>query len=83
MKIEEIKNEEWYALFATDGSFQGMTLAPSFEMCVAMIKMLHKAKMSESFHELVKVRGFKIMPIKLTILANGDENKAFERTPTP
>lgn len=79
MKIEEIKEEEWYALFAPDGSFQGMTLAPDFPTCVAVCKMMHKYKLGESFFELTR-RGFKVMPIKLTIVQNGDENKPFQKS---
>jgi len=77
MKIEELKNEEMYCLFTPDGSAQLTTLAPDFPMCVAMIRMLHKAGMGESFHELLKVKGFMIMPVKVTIVQNGDENKPF------
>lgn len=76
MKIQEFKDEPMYALFANDGSWQGMTLAPDAASCIVLIKMLHKAKTSKSFHEL-SLSGFKVMPIKVTIVQNGDENKPF------
>jgi len=77
MIIEEVKDEEMYCLFAPDGSWQAMTLAPDFETCVAVIRMLHKNGLSKSFHELCKVGGFEIMPIKISFVQNGDENKPF------
>lgn len=78
MKIEEFENTEMYCLFAPDGSWQGMTLAPDFPTCVATIRMLHKHKMGQSFFELTQ-KGFKVMPIKVTIVQNGDENKPFAK----
>lgn len=78
MKIEEIKNEDWYALFAPDGSIQGLTLAPDMATCVASIRMLHKARMSKSFFELTR-DGFEVMPVKLTILENGTAEEGFQR----
>lgn len=79
MKIDELKNEEMYALFAPDGSWQAMTLAPDFAHCVAIIKLLHSKGLGESFHELCKLNGFKILPVKVSITQNGDENKPFEK----
>jgi hypothetical protein len=79
MNIEEVQNLEMYCLFATDGSWQPMTLAPDFATCIAVLKLLHKAGLSESFHELVKVRGFKILPIKVSFVLDGDENKPFRK----
>lgn len=79
MKIEELKNEEMYCLFASDGSSQLATLAPTFPMCVAMIKMLHKTGLSQSFHELVNVKGWEILPVYVSIRANGTAEQGFER----
>lgn len=67
MKIEEVKNESMYCLFAPDGTWQGMTLAPDLPTCMAVIKMLHKSKMGKSLHEL-KLKGYEILPIKITIV---------------
>jgi hypothetical protein len=78
MKLQEVKEEEMYVLVAPDGNWQPMTLAPTFEMCVAVIKMLYKARMSESFHELVKVKGFVILPITVTVKQMGDEEAGFQ-----
>lgn len=79
VKLEGINEEEWYALVAPDGSFQAMTLAPDLATCVAQIRMLHKAKMCESFHELLKVRGFEILPVKLTMIQNGTAEEGFQK----
>lgn len=77
MKLEEVKDEEMYVLVAPDGSWQGMTLTPSFEMCVAVIKMMHKSGMSQSYHELVKVKGFQILPVLVSIKQMGDEKAGY------
>lgn len=79
MIIQDVTSQEMYCLFAPDGSWQAMTLAPDFATCVAQLRMLHKVGMSESFHELVKVRGFKILPIKVSFVQSGDENKPFAK----
>lgn len=77
MVIEEIKDQPMCALFAPDGSWQGMTLAPDFPICLAQIKMLHKAGLSQSYHVL-STKGFKVMPIKITMTQAGDEETAFQ-----
>lgn len=77
---KEVKNEKMYCLFAADGSWQGMTLSPDFPTCVAVIQMLHKKGLSQSFHELVKVKGFKILPIRVTFTQDGDENEPFKKS---
>lgn len=59
--------------------WQAMTLAPDFASCVAQIKMLHKAKLAESFHELVMVKGFEILPVKVTIMQNGTAEEGFQK----
>lgn len=79
MQIQELHNQEMYALFAPDGSFQGMSLAPDFPTCCAMIKMMHKAGLGKSFHELMFLKGFKILPVKVSMVQNGDENKPFQK----
>jgi hypothetical protein len=52
MKIEEVKDQEMYCLFAPDGSWQALTLAPSFEECVAVIRLLHSHKLGQSFSRI-------------------------------
>lgn len=66
MKIEPIINEEFYALVAPDGSVQTTTLAPDEAMCMAVVKMLHKAGMGQSWHQL-KLAGFTYQKVILTI----------------
>lgn len=76
MQITEVSNEEMYCLFAPDGTWQAMTLGPDFPSVVAQIKMLHKAKMVLSFHDLM-MKGYKILPVKVSMVQNGDEDKPF------
>lgn len=79
MNLLEVQNEEMYVLVAPDGNWQAMTLAPDFATCVAQMKMLHKCKMAESFHELVKVRGFEILPVKVSMKQSGTEEEGFQK----
>lgn len=79
MKLQESHEQGMCVLVAPDGSWQGMTLSPDYASCVAIIRMLHKAGMSESYHELVKVRGFEIMPVKVTVIQNGTAEEAFRK----
>lgn len=76
--FEEVKDEEMYVLVAPDGMWQGMTLSPDFETCLAVVKMLHKAGLSESFHELCKVKGFQILPVLVSMKQMGDEESGFQ-----
>lgn len=78
MIVEELKDEEMYCLCAPDGSLQISTLAPDFEMCVAFCQLLGEVGISEPLVKMFK-KGFKIMPVKVTILQNGDENKPFQQ----
>lgn len=78
MKIEELQNEEMYCLCAPDGSTQLTTLAPDYEMCVAMATILSKAGISQPLDKMFK-QGFQIMPVKVTIVQNGTENEAFNK----
>jgi len=78
MKIEEMQSQVMYALFAPDGSWQAMSLAPDFASCTAVVRMLHKAKLSKSLHELM-LKGYKILPVAITMTQHGDENTAFQK----
>lgn len=78
MKIEAVISEEMYCLFAPDGSWQAMTLAPDFPTCLAQIKMMHKSGMCKSYHEL-SLKGFKIIPIRVTFVQDGTEEEGFKR----
>jgi hypothetical protein len=79
MTIQEVTAEPMYALFAPDGNWQAMSLAPDFASCVAVIRMLHKAKLSKSFHEL-SMKGYKVLPVQVTLVVTGDENTAFTKS---
>lgn len=82
MEIEELKNEDAFALFAPDGSIQCMTIAFDYATCSAVLKMLEKAKMMDSPAKLFQ-RGFKIMPIKISIIPNGDEKSGYQKAVAP
>lgn len=79
MELTEMYNEEMYVLVAPDGSWQGMTLSPDYATCIATIKMLHKSGICESYHELVKMKGFEILPVKVTMLQNGTAEEGFQK----
>jgi hypothetical protein len=79
MKMQDFKDEEMYVLVAPDGNWQAMTLAPDFASCVGQIRLLHKYGIGESFHELVKVKGFEILPVKVTIVQNGTAEEGFQK----
>lgn len=68
MKLQESHEQHMCVLVAPDGSWQAMTLSPDYASCLAMIRMLHKAGMSQSYHDLVKINGFEIMPVKVTVI---------------
>jgi hypothetical protein len=78
MIIEEVTNEEMCCLFAPDGSWQPMTLASDFAMCVAQIRLLHSKGLCQSYHQF-SMKGFKILPIKVTMVQDGDEETAYNR----
>jgi hypothetical protein len=83
LTMEKILKEEWVVFVAPDGYPQIPTLATDFASCVAYAQMMaekgigkHPAQMFEE--------GFVILPVKLTVIQNGDEQKAFETSkPTP
>lgn len=78
--IEEMKEEEMYVLVAPDGTPQPMTLGYDFPTCLGVIKLMHKSGIGESPSKLF-FKGFKIIPVKVSITQNGDENTAFKKTP--
>ncbi len=79
IKVEEMQNEEMCVLVAPDGACQLSTLAPDYAMCVAMIQLLHKKGISKSYHEMVIIGEYEIMPIKVSVIANGTAEDAFNR----
>lgn len=78
MIIDELINEEMYCLCAPDGSLQVSTLALDFPTCVAMCRLMEKAGFGQNLSAMFS-KGFEIMPVKVTITQNGDENKAFQK----
>jgi hypothetical protein len=78
MKIEELHNEEMYALCAPDGSVQLGTLAPEFTLCMAIMSLMEAAGLAEPVGKLFE-QGYHIMPVKVSIIQNGDEHDAFAR----
>lgn len=75
MKLQESHEQEMCVLVAPDGSWQAMTLSPDYASCLAMIRMLHKAGMSQSYHDLVKIKGFEIVPVRVTVIDNRHEEE--------
>jgi hypothetical protein len=77
--MEEFKKEPMYVLVAPDGTPQLSTLCLDFPTCVGFINMLASAGLGKEFKALTD-EGFKILPVKVTIVQNGDENKPFTET---
>lgn len=74
--MEALKNEEMYVLVAPDGNPQPMTMGPDFETCVSVCTMLELVGLSTPLKRLF-ADGFKILPVLVTIVPNGDEDKQF------
>lgn len=66
MEIQPIINEDFCALIAPDGTIQPSSIAEDESTCLGFLKLMHKAGMGMSWHEL-KMKGFTIQPINLTI----------------
>jgi hypothetical protein len=78
VKLDEIIDEQFYCLVAPDGTAQLMTLAPDFQTCVAMIRVMHSKGFGMSFHELCKIKGFQVLPVKVSIFQNGSAEEGFQ-----
>lgn len=78
MNLEPISNEEMYVLVAPDGTPQITTMAPDFEMCWAMCNVISKAGISQPLEKMLD-KGFKILPVRVSIIQDGDENKPFKK----
>jgi hypothetical protein len=66
--IQPINNQEFYALVAPDGNIQPSTLAEDEATCMGFLKLMHKAGMGMSWHEL-KIKGFTCQKVRVTITA--------------
>lgn len=73
----ELLNEELVCLIAPDGTPQTMFLAPDVPSCIGLMRMLHEAGLSESFHVL-NLNGFRILPVKAIITQTGTEKEGYE-----
>lgn len=62
-EIKEVHKKKMHVLVSPNGTIQSLTLSVDYPSCVLNIRMLHKAGITPSFHELVKMKGFKILPI--------------------
>lgn len=78
MKMQEIQNDEMCCLVAPDGTPQLSTLAPDFATCVGFCEAMAYYGLSKHPAELFEL-GFVVLPVKLTITQNGDENDAFQK----
>lgn len=61
-----IEKDKAWCLIAPDGTPQPYTIAEDFVTCISFIKMLHKAGLGKSWHEM-RIKGFDIQEIELTI----------------
>lgn len=75
--MNDLIEQEMCILVAPDGSPQPMTLATDFPSCLAQLKLMHKAGLGRSPHELFFKR-YKILPVKVSIVQNGTEEDAFQ-----
>lgn len=64
--IDEIKNEDFFALVAPDGSVQLATLADDKITCIALQKMYNSYGFGKSPEQMVK-EGYTIQKVSLTI----------------
>jgi len=78
VKLDELKDEEMYCLVAPDGSAQLMSLAPEFAMCIGFTELLASAGISEPVAKLFE-QGYSILPVKVTIIQNGDAESGFQK----
>lgn len=76
--MEEIHNESMYVMVAPDGNAQLTTLAPDFAMSLAMINVMADIGYSKPWVVLT-TQGYKVLPVRVTITQDGDENKAFQK----
>lgn len=78
MKMENVISEEMYVLVAPDGTWQPTTLAHDFPTCVAQIKLMHKAGISKSYHEL-SIKGFQVLPVRVTAIQDRTQQEWLQR----
>lgn len=78
MQLEEIKDDDFYALVAPDGTPQLFSIAPDFETCIAMCELLSKSGMSRPLAILFE-ENYEVLPIKLSILSNGTAEEGFQK----
>ncbi|MEO5991884.1 MAG: hypothetical protein ABIP68_09640 [Ferruginibacter sp.] len=78
IKLDVLENEEMYCFVAPDGSPQIGTLAPDFATCIGMTELYAISGMVQTPKKLFE-QGFVILPVKVTITQNGNEETAFKK----
>lgn len=76
LKLEELNDEQMYCFVAPDGSAQLATLAPEFNMCVAMAELMASMGMSKPVGKMFS-EGYDILPVVITLKQNGSAEDAF------
>lgn len=76
--MTEIKNEKMYVLVAPDGTPQLSTMAPDFAMSIGWMMTLGDAGIMQPVAKLL-ASGYKLLPVRVTIIQDGDENEAFKK----
>lgn len=75
--LDEMHEEEMYCLVAPDGTPQPMMMGEDFADVIGMAELLHSHGISESISNLMS-KGYKILPVKVTITQNGTEEEGFQ-----
>ncbi|OSZ79301.1 hypothetical protein CAP35_13895 [Chitinophagaceae bacterium IBVUCB1] len=78
VKLNEIKEESFYAFVAPDGSWQAATTAPDFQTCIAITEVLSRSGICKNPAEMFS-DGFAILPVKITVVQDGTEEEGFQR----
>ncbi len=65
MEVLPVIKEEFYAWVAADGAIQFALMSTDYVSCLAIAKLMYKAKICESPHTL-RLKGFEIKKIELT-----------------
>lgn len=69
MNLEQILDKDMFCLCDDKGKWQAMTLAHTMDACIAIISFMHLKDASPSY-DVLCVTGFKIYPVKLSIVLN-------------
>lgn len=77
MKKGIVITEKMVTVFAPDGSWQPMMSGENMAECIGIMEFMHNKGVSMSFQELSE-KGFKLLPVNVTIEIIGNEEDAFQ-----